>query len=167
MGSKGDVKEFFGMRFAWRVLASCWCSGVSEPDLLVFGCFGTGPKAMRLHPCFYGFQWIPKVTGSGMGSKLAAVRVFRMGSSMALLGSLLVLAAAKGAGQETCFCFIWIPKVTDSILSDCILRGMGSNPAAVRVFRMGFSTAPLARSLLVLEAAKGAGQETCFCFMDA
>ena len=30
MGSKGDVKEFFGMRFAWRVL-------------LVFGCFGTGP----------------------------------------------------------------------------------------------------------------------------
>ena len=131
--------------------------------------------AMRLHPCFYGFQWIPKVTGSilldcillGMGSKPAAVRVFRMGSSMALLGSLLVLAAAKGAGQETCFCFIWIPKVKESILSDCILRGMGSNPAAVRVFRMGFSTAPLARSLLVLEAAKGAGQETCFCFMDS
>ena len=44
MGSKGDVKEFFGMRLAWRVLASCWCSGVSEPDLLMFGCFGTGPK---------------------------------------------------------------------------------------------------------------------------
>ena len=44
MGSKGDVKEFFGMRLAWRVLASCGCSGVSEPDLLVFGCFGTVPK---------------------------------------------------------------------------------------------------------------------------
>ena len=29
MGSKGDVKEFFGMRLAWRVL--------------VFGCFRTGP----------------------------------------------------------------------------------------------------------------------------
>ena len=54
MGSKGDVKEFFGMRLAWRVLASCWCSGVSEPDLLVFGCFGTGPK--------HCFLWVPKVT---------------------------------------------------------------------------------------------------------
>ena len=37
MGSKGDVKEFFGMRFAWRVLASCW-----------FGCFGTGPAGVRV-----------------------------------------------------------------------------------------------------------------------
>ena len=54
MGSKGDVKEFFGMRLAWRVLASCWCSGVSEPDLLVFGCFGTGPK--------HCFLWVRKVT---------------------------------------------------------------------------------------------------------
>ena len=54
MGSKGDVKEFFGMRLAWRVLASCGCSGVSEPDLLVFGCFGTGPK--------HCFLWVPKVT---------------------------------------------------------------------------------------------------------
>ena len=86
MGSKGDVKEFFGMRFAWRVLASCWCSGVSEPDLLVFGCFGTGPKHL-----FY----------------------------------------------------IWIPKVTESILSDCILPGMGSNPAAVRVFAWASPRHPL------------------------
>ena len=50
MGSKGDVKEFFGMRFAWRVL-------------LVFGCFGTGPirvfrnrtKAL-FFIVFYGFE---------------------------------------------------------------------------------------------------------------
>ena len=31
--------------------------------------------------------------------------------------------------------FLWVPKVTGSILSGCVLLGMGSNPAAVRVFR--------------------------------
>ena len=34
-------------------------------------------------------------------------------------------------------CFLWVPKVTGSILSGCILLGMGSNPAA-RVFRRRF-----------------------------
>ena len=41
-------------RVFWHVLASCGRSGVSEPDLLVFGCFGTGPK--------HCFLWVPKVT---------------------------------------------------------------------------------------------------------
>ena len=57
MGSKGDVKEFFGMRLAWRVLASCWCSGVSEPDLLVFGCFGTGPTQSFLQDLKQSYQF--------------------------------------------------------------------------------------------------------------
>ena len=55
MGSKGDVKEFFGMRFAWRVL-------------LVFGCCCCSSVRM-------GFSTAP------------------------LARSLLVLEAAKGAGQ--------------------------------------------------------------------
>ena len=38
-----------------------------------------------------------------------------------------------GAGQKNCF--LWVPKVTGSILSGCILLGMGSNPAVVPVFR--------------------------------
>ena len=31
MDSKGDVKQFFDMRFAWHGLESCCCSSVSEP----------------------------------------------------------------------------------------------------------------------------------------
>ena len=72
MDSKGNVRHFFGVLFAWRGFESCCCSGVSEP-------------------------------------------------------------ASEGAGQKNCF--LWIPKVTGSILSGCVLLGMGSNPAAVRVFR--------------------------------
>ena len=54
MGSKGDVKEFFGMRFAWRVLLVRvrvfrirTNSGVSEPYQSIV---------------FYCFLWVPKVT---------------------------------------------------------------------------------------------------------
>ena len=119
---------------------------------------------MRLHPCFITGSILLDCILLGMGSKPAAVRVFCMGSSMALLGSLLVLESAKGAGQETCFCFIWIPKVTESILSDCILRGMGSNPAAVRVFAWASPRHPLLeacwcwrlpRVLLLFECSHG------------
>ena len=31
MDSKGDVRHFFGVRFAWHGLESCCCLGVSEP----------------------------------------------------------------------------------------------------------------------------------------
>ena len=31
MDSKGNVRHFFGVRFAWHGLESCCCSGVSEP----------------------------------------------------------------------------------------------------------------------------------------
>ena len=64
--------------------------------------------------------------------------------------------AGSGVSEpDQSICFIWIPKVTESILSDCILRGMGSNPAAVRVFAWASPRHPL---LEALEAAKGAGQ---------
>ena len=62
MGSKGDVKEFFGMRFAWRVL-------------LVFGCFGSGPLRVfrnRTRALFFLFF---------MGSKGDVKEFFGMGVS--------------------------------------------------------------------------------------
>ena len=31
MDSKGNVRHFFGVLFAWRGFESCCCSGVSEP----------------------------------------------------------------------------------------------------------------------------------------
>ena len=44
MDSKGHVRRFFGVRFAYHVLESCCCSSVSE---------------LRTKGCFL---WIPKVT---------------------------------------------------------------------------------------------------------
>ena len=45
MDSKGDVKQFFGMRFAWHGLESCCCSGVSEPASK-----GLAPMVSELRP---------------------------------------------------------------------------------------------------------------------
>ena len=67
MDSKGHVRHFFGVRFAYHVLESCCCSSVSE-----------------LRTKDY-FLWIPKVTWGTfsacvlltMCSNPAAVRVFR------------------------------------------------------------------------------------------
>ena len=55
MDSKGDVKHFFGVRFAWHVPESCCCSSVSQLRL-------QGISAMVLlaredkRLLFYGFQ---------------------------------------------------------------------------------------------------------------
>ena len=38
------------------------------------------------------------------------------------------------------FVFLWVPKVTGSTLSGCILLGMGSNPAAVWVFNQNYAS---------------------------
>ena len=42
MDSKGNVRHFFGVRFAWHGLESC---------MLLFGCFGTGVQ----RTCANGF----------------------------------------------------------------------------------------------------------------
>ena len=122
--------------FAWQRLDCCWRSGVSEPKL-----------------CF--FLWVPKVTWSilsacfllGMGSNLAGVSVF---SNLTL--TRLWVAIVRNPRFERFFawqrldccwrsgvsepklCFLWVPKVTWSILSACFLLGMGSNLAGVSVF---------------------------------
>ena len=93
----------------WHGLDSCWRSSVLE---LAFGCFGT--EALF---CI----WVPKVTCFllAMGSNLAGVRVFWSWRSVV---------------SEPKLCFLWVPKVTGSILSACFLLGMGSNLAGVSVF---------------------------------
>ena len=45
MGSKGDGKHFVGPGFAWHVLESCCCSGVSEPASK-----GLAPMVSELRP---------------------------------------------------------------------------------------------------------------------
>ena len=65
MDSKGHVRHFFGVRFAYHVLESCCCSSVSE---------------LRTKDCFL---WIPKVTWSTFSACVllsmnpVAVRLFR------------------------------------------------------------------------------------------
>ena len=81
MDSKGDVKHFFGVRFAWHVPESCCCSSVSQ--LRLQGISANGFACSR-------------------GQKIVV---------------------------------LWIPKVTWSTFSACVLLGMCPNPAAVRVFR--------------------------------
>ena len=45
MDSKGNVRHFFGVRFAWHGLESCCCSGVSEPASK-----GLAPMVSELRP---------------------------------------------------------------------------------------------------------------------
>ena len=45
MDSKGNVRHFFGVLFAWRGLESCCCSGVSEPASK-----GLAPMVSELRP---------------------------------------------------------------------------------------------------------------------
>ena len=45
MDSKGNVRRFFGVRFAWHGLESCCCSGVSEPASK-----GLAPMVSELRP---------------------------------------------------------------------------------------------------------------------
>ena len=167
MGSKGDGKHFVGLRFAWHGLESCCCSSVSEPaskgllrqwfrNQLESCCCSSvsEPASKGLAPCNgFGtslaprapdnncFLWVPKVTGSilsgcvllGMGSNPVAVRVFRNRPPRDLRQWFRNQPRTEGARQKNCF--LWVPKVTGSILSGCVLLGMGSNPAAVRAPR--------------------------------
>ena len=123
MGSKGDVKHFVCVFFAWHGLESCWCFGLFESDadeswrdfeqpsfgihvsngflfclaearlLLAFGCFGTEALFFFLTYYFLLFSYI----------------------------YLFFLMGSKG-------------DVKQSILSACFLLGMGSNLAGVSVF---------------------------------
>ena len=86
MDSKGDVRHFFGVRFAWHGLESCCCSGVSEP------------ASKGLAP--------------------------------------IVLGVLEGASSNgLVFSLMDSKEVTLGTFSVCVLLGVGSNPAAVWVFR--------------------------------
>ena len=115
MDSKGDVKHFFGVRFAWHVPESCCCSSVSQLRLQGISCNGSacsrGQKIVVL--------WIPKVTWSTV--------------SQLRLQGISCNGSACSRGQK--IVVLWIPKVTWSTFSACVLLGMCPNPAAVRVFR--------------------------------
>ena len=127
------ARESRGVRFAWHVPESCCCSNVSQLRLQGISANGfacsRGQKIVVL--------WIPKVTWStfsacvllGMCPNPAAVRVFR---NMRLQG-ISANGSACSRGQE--IVVLWIPKVTWSTFSACVLLGMCPNPAAVRVFR--------------------------------
>ena len=129
-------------RFAWHGLESCCCSSVSEPASKGLapmvsepashrGCqtkelFFMGSKGDGKHFVGLRFAW-------HMGSNPAAVRVFRNRSPRDLRQWFRNQPRTEGARQKNCF--LWVPKVTGSILSGRVLLGMGSNPVAVRVFR--------------------------------
>ena len=136
MGSKSHVRHSFGVFFAWHGLDSCWRSVVSEPKLC--------------------FLWVPKVTWSilfacfllGMGSNLAGVSVFSNLTLTRLWAAIvrnprferffawqrLDCCWRSGVSEPKLCFFLWVPKVTWSILSACFLLGMGSNLAGVSVF---------------------------------
>ena len=133
LGSKSHLHEaFFRRFFAWHGLDSCWRSvvTVSEPKLC--------------------FLWVPKVTWSilfacfllGMGSNLAGVSVFSNLTLTRLWAAIvrnprwhrLDCCWRSGVSEPKLCFFLWVPKVTWSILSACFLLGMGSNLAGVSVF---------------------------------
>ena len=171
MGSKGNGKHFVGLRFAWHGLESCCCSSVSEPASK-----GLAPQWFRNQPRTEGarqkncFLWVPKVTGSilsgcvllGISSNPAAVRVFRNRPPRDLRQWFRNQPRTEGARQENCF--LWVPKVTGSILLGCVLLGMGSNPAAVRVFR-NRPPRDLRQWFRNQPRTEGARQKNCFLWV--
>ena len=138
--------------------------------LLLFECFGIGLQGT----CANGFGtsclWVPKVMGSilsgcvllGMGSNPAAVRVFRNRPPRDLHQWFGNQPRTEGARQKNCF--LWVPKVTGSILSGCVLLGMGSNPAAVRVFR-NRPPRDLRQWFRNQPRTEGARQKNCFLWV--
>ena len=179
MGSKGDGKHFVGLRFAWHGLESCCCSSVSEPASKGLAPMVSEPALrqwFRNQPRTEGarqkncFLWVPKVTGSilsgcvllGMGSNPAAVRMFRNRPPRDLRQWFRNQPRTEGARQKSCF--LWVPKVTGSILSGCVLLGMGSNPAAVRVFR-NRPPRDLRQWFRNQARTEGARQKNCFLWV--
>ena len=127
-GSKGDAKHFYWCFFVCVGFESCCCSAFS-------------------HAVFHGFQRFvvdPKVTRStftgvflcALGSNPAAVPLFRMRFSMACW-CLRVASVWHGLGFLRPFFqrFVVDPKVTRSIFTGVFLCALGSNPAAVPLFR--------------------------------
>ena len=94
---------------------------------------------------------MPKVTGhilsdcilpcccSSLSHCPAAVQVFRMGKALFFMGSKGDVKEFFGMGvsepDQSSVCFLWVPKVTWKSFLACVLRGVCSHPAGVRVFR--------------------------------
>ena len=185
MGSKGDVKHSVCVFFAWHGLEPCWCFGLFESDadetltshrsestfrtvfcmaearlLLAFGCF-----------VFYGWReaFCLRVFCLAWARILLVFRSFRIWrwrdfdqpsfgihvSNGFLLGRGSTAAGVRVFRNRSFVCFLWIPKVTWSILSACFLLGMGSNLAGVSVF----SNLTLTR----LSAAIVRNPRSCLC----
>ena len=150
MGSKGNGKHFMGPGFAWHGLSIL-------SDLRLQGTcangFGTSlaPRVPDKRTVFYGLQtWREAFCRAAFC--LAWARILLL---FGCFGTGLQRTCAKATGVVPCkaicrddvgatsdlavsareICFLWIPKVTWSSFSVCVLLGMGSNPAAVRVFR--------------------------------
>ena len=143
MGSKGNGKHFVGLHFAWHGLESCCCLNVSkalrQKHLLQRFCralYHLAWTRLFRNCASQGFTWHAVACGG--------VRVLRNcasskgdcanGFGIGTMPRRLCLAGYRVPDKR----FLWAPKVTGSILSGCILLGMGSNPAAVSVFRRRF-----------------------------
>ena len=110
--------------------------------LLAFGCFGT--EALFV---FYGFQrwreaFCLRVFCLAWARILLVFRSFRIwrwrdfdqpSFGIHVSNGFLLGRGSTAAGVRV-FRFLWVPKVTWSILSACFLLGMGSNLAGVSVF---------------------------------
>ena len=125
----------------WHGLESCCCSSVSEPASKGLAPMVSEPGSHRgchdKRTVFYGFQrWREAFCRAAFC--LAWARILLL---FECFGTGLQGTCANGFGTSLAprvpvnNCFLWVPKVTGSILSGCVLLGMGSNPAAVRVFR--------------------------------
>ena len=131
---------FEPLRFAWHGLESCCCSSVSEPaskglapmvwepashrgcrtkELFFMGSKGNGKHFVGLHFAWHGLE---SCCCSGVSEP----------ASKGLAPMVSEPASHRGCQTKG---LAWVPKVTGSILWDRVLLGMGSNPAALRVFR--------------------------------
>ena len=122
MASKGDVKHFFGVRFAWHVPESC-CFMDSKGDV----------------KHFFGVRFAWHVPESCCCSSVSQLRLQGISAN----------GSACSRGQK--IVVLWLPKVTWSTFSACVLLGMCPNPAAVRVFRNCASKGFLLMVLLARE----------------
>ena len=137
MGSKGDGKHFVGLRFAWHGLESCCCSSVSEPASKGLAPMVSEPASHRgcqTITVFYGFQrWREAFCRAAFCLAWARILLLFECFGIGLQGT-----CANGFGTSLAprvpdnNCFLWVPKVTGSILSGCVLLGMGSNPAGLQ-----------------------------------
>ena len=132
----------------WRVFCLPWAR-----ILLAFGCFGAGVRLFRNRSfVFYGFQrwreaFCLRVFCLAWARILLVFRSFKIWrwrdfeqpsfgihvSNGFLLGRGSTAAGVRVFRNRSFVFFLWVPKVTWSILSACFLLGMGSNLAGVSV----------------------------------